>query len=547
MFRKQGTENVAYNPDYIVAHGFESAMTSIPSPDRRLHSREKFSSVVYVDFDAGNGGIILNISEGGLAVQAARALIEDELPSLRFRFSRSDNWISGKGVVAWKTKSKKMAGLRFVDLSEEARTQISNWISSGGSRNKVEQPNDTSAPTQSLPSASLSDNGKRQMEKPEEGTPVGKALSANSMPSAQTTSTMLGVEQVRIVDAPAPPAGSAGSENSAQSTEAAPNQAVAEPRRPDSPQFRRSIGPRSLLKRFLVDERHRIRLHDLVSEETEKLYRELTEANFPTNEPVTDEGFVRRVHRYEELSDELVAMITIGCFWGEQQHAPVWTKLLERIANATGTRQASNPWVCLQLYPALLLFYAAGIAAIANEKYATLEPLFLKPRLIGLDGDCRLLEELNAPAVIKDEKLGRLLANGRVPHAPLSAYLHAYLRERFREFVPSDFMYDEIFDRFEYLLALIWIDESPVAAILDRVPLGLFAWEESSMLEGVSNIEGKVASEVKQQNKDWPAFRAGLFGGSTQRFTSARNRVATYISLRQEAGSLGTGTLPTSR
>ena len=104
MFRKQGTENVAYNPDYIVAHGFESAMTSIPSPDRRLHSREKFSSVVYVDFDAGNGGIILNISEGGLAVQAARALIEVELPSLRFRFSRSDNWISGKGVVAWKTK-----------------------------------------------------------------------------------------------------------------------------------------------------------------------------------------------------------------------------------------------------------------------------------------------------------------------------------------------------------------------------------------------------------------------------------------------------------
>jgi len=34
--------------------------------DRRLHSREPFRIGDYVDLDSGNGGIILNISEGGL-------------------------------------------------------------------------------------------------------------------------------------------------------------------------------------------------------------------------------------------------------------------------------------------------------------------------------------------------------------------------------------------------------------------------------------------------------------------------------------------------
>jgi hypothetical protein len=173
------------------------------------------------------------------------------------------------------------------------------------------------------------------------------------------------------------------------------------------------------------------------------------------------------------------------------------------------------------------------VAAIASEKYTTLEALLIKPRLIGQDGDCRLMEGLSAGAVIEDERLSQILAGDGAPQAPLSAYLYALLRERFREFVPSDRVYDEIFDRFEYFFALIWIDESFIGARLDRVPLGRFAWKELSVLQGGGNIEGKMGAEVSQQGKDWPAFRAGLFGGSTQRFLSARNRVATFIGSQQ--------------
>jgi len=504
--------------------------------DRRLHSREPFGSVTYVDLDSGNGGIILNISEGGFAVQAAQALVEDELPCLRFRFSHSESWIKEKGVVAWKSKSKKTAGVQFVDLSEESRIQISKWMSSGASRNKVDEVKETPVPVQSLPATAIQDNEKNLIQMPAKSDPVEKNQALNSIAANAATAPYggelagaIGVPAVRIGDAP----DESIPEHNTRSTQSAPIQPPSEPGKPQTPHSRRANGPRSLLKRFLVDERHRIRLHDLVSEETEKLYSQLTEANFPTNVSVTDEEFIRRVHRYEELAEELVSIIIIGCFWGEKYQEFLWVKLLERIASAAGPRHPSNPWFSLQSYPALLLSYAGGVAAIASEKYTTLEALLIKPRLIGPDGDWRLMDGLSAGAVIENERLSQILAGGGTPHAPVSTYLYALLRERFREFVPSDHVYDEIFDRFEYLFALIWIDESIIGARLDRVPLGRFAWKEVSVLQGGASIEGKMSAEVSQQGKDWPAFRAGFFGGSTQRFLSARNRVATFIGPQQ--------------
>jgi hypothetical protein len=504
--------------------------------DRRLHFRETFGSVTYVDLDSGNGGIILNISEGGLAVQAARAMIEDQLPCLRFRFSHSENWITEKGVIAWKSKSKKMAGVQFVDLSERSRIQISKWISSRASRKDTDQGSDTPVPVQALPGAPSPDNEKGPFQKSAKSEPVEKNQSLNSIPANVTTASYSG-ELAGATDVPAVRIGNTPNESTPEpdtrSTQIAPIQPPSEARKPEIPHSRRANGPRSLLKRYLVDERHRIRLHDLVTEETEKLYSQLTETNFPTNVPVTDEEFLKRVHRYEELAEELISIIVIGCFWGERNQEFLWVKLLERIANATGPRHSSNPWVSLQSFPALLLFYAGGVAAIASEKYTALEALLIKPRLLDPNGDFRLIEGLSAGAVIADERLSQILAGGGAPHAPLSAYICAFLRERFREIVPSDPVYDEIFDRFEYLLALVCIDEGPIVATLDRVPLGRFAWKELSVLQGAGNIEGKMSVEVSQQGKEWPAFRAGLFGGSTQRFLSARNRVATLIGSQQ--------------
>ncbi|HKV05812.1 MAG TPA: TonB family protein [Candidatus Acidoferrales bacterium] len=101
----------------------------LPPSDRRAHSRLPLKSLSYVVLDEGNGGIILNISEGGLAVQAVTSLMDEQLPAVRFQLSQAHEWLETKARITWTGRSRKVAGLRFVDLPEQARGQIRELLS----------------------------------------------------------------------------------------------------------------------------------------------------------------------------------------------------------------------------------------------------------------------------------------------------------------------------------------------------------------------------------------------------------------------------------
>ncbi|HEY4777006.1 MAG TPA: hypothetical protein VIH56_05035, partial [Candidatus Acidoferrales bacterium] len=60
-----------------------------PGADRRIHVRHRLRSLAYVELGENNGGIVLNIGEGGFAVRAAEAITEDRLPSVRFQTQNS--------------------------------------------------------------------------------------------------------------------------------------------------------------------------------------------------------------------------------------------------------------------------------------------------------------------------------------------------------------------------------------------------------------------------------------------------------------------------
>ncbi|HEX4003585.1 MAG TPA: TonB family protein [Candidatus Acidoferrales bacterium] len=100
----------------------------LAGPDRRTYSRQPVRTITYVELDEGNGGIVLNASEGGLSVQAVMGLMEESLPKMRFRLSQSKGWLETAARVAWANESRKVAGLQFVDMPEEARLQIREWL-----------------------------------------------------------------------------------------------------------------------------------------------------------------------------------------------------------------------------------------------------------------------------------------------------------------------------------------------------------------------------------------------------------------------------------
>jgi cell division septation protein DedD len=111
-----------------VPNTFQSSR-SLPLSERRVHPRQR---VLFSCADLGedNGGIVLNISEGGLALETIAELVGEELPKMRFQFSRSPAWIEAKGHITWRSDSRKTAGVEFIDLPPQARKQIQTWISS---------------------------------------------------------------------------------------------------------------------------------------------------------------------------------------------------------------------------------------------------------------------------------------------------------------------------------------------------------------------------------------------------------------------------------
>ena len=97
--------------------------------DRRHYSRQ-ITALNYIKLDEGNGGILLNVSEDGLAFTAAEPLSGEFVPRLRFQLADKTEWIEASGRIVWLNESKKGAGVQFVQISEAHRQQIRQWIES---------------------------------------------------------------------------------------------------------------------------------------------------------------------------------------------------------------------------------------------------------------------------------------------------------------------------------------------------------------------------------------------------------------------------------
>src|SRR3984957_8145085 len=131
----------------------EKSSKTHPDKDRRLHARQRIHSLSYVKMGDSNGGIVLNISDGGISVQAATALDPSEPVTLSLEIPRVRNRVEVKGEIAWLSPSKKEAGIRFVDLPESTLKQIQKWMAREASPEQFEDETDPVGEPQEVPVA----------------------------------------------------------------------------------------------------------------------------------------------------------------------------------------------------------------------------------------------------------------------------------------------------------------------------------------------------------------------------------------------------------
>jgi hypothetical protein len=277
------------------------------------------------------------------------------------------------------------------------------------------------------------------------------------------------------------------------------------------------------LKRYLVEDRYRIELHDLMMGEVERLRANLSEEHFPLQGVAPNGNELEvRLKRYEAASEILISLMVTWCFWGKEDQEELWAKCLERIANPPRHRPGYTAWIQLRLYPALLLLYAAGIAAIEAQRYSTLAVLLKEANIRDDDENRPLVLGLHAWAVM-DKQFAQQLPGMERRYTPVSDHLCDVLREPLREILPEDDAYEDTFDRFEYLLALVYTDLREKQNLPLGAPIGRFGWRNRDFAK--RHIATLVESEVAEAGDMWPPLQAGLFDGSVERFKLVKSLV----------------------
>lgn len=78
--------------------------------------------------------MVLNISDQGMAISMAIPVGDEAYSNLHVRMNGLPQSIEVHGRMSWTTKSKKRAGIQLVDVSDEQRGQIREWLAQEGMR-----------------------------------------------------------------------------------------------------------------------------------------------------------------------------------------------------------------------------------------------------------------------------------------------------------------------------------------------------------------------------------------------------------------------------
>lgn len=98
------------------------------NPERRTCARRILYSPEYLDMGADNGGVVVNLSEGGLGFQAVGPVEADSQIPLSFSLGPGYR-IEVKARVVWVDAQGKVGGAVFGQLSKDSSSLIHEWLS----------------------------------------------------------------------------------------------------------------------------------------------------------------------------------------------------------------------------------------------------------------------------------------------------------------------------------------------------------------------------------------------------------------------------------
>jgi hypothetical protein len=284
-----------------------------------------------------------------------------------------------------------------------------------------------------------------------------------------------------------------------------------------------TTAPLELLEEYLTAPAMQTRVRGLVIGEAKKLYAALNNEEFIKKD--NDQRYaaiIERMEEYEELTHSFLELFAAGCNGGLEWLQPLWPEALSIIANPVDRRAGADALVRLRRYPALLLLYAGGVAAVAGGNYGNLAALLRRTQVRSYGPNYSVTFGLAQGRIVDSYDEKQLKENGR-HRMPFNFHIVNILREPLERFVHSEDNYMESFVRFEYLFALFREAEGN-----GLIP-GSFTWGSEQHRRLQIHLGPKVwivrdtDAELERMGAEWPPLKSGLFDGPVERFRAFKN------------------------
>ena len=294
-----------------------------------------------------------------------------------------------------------------------------------------------------------------------------------------------------------------------------------------------------LLKEYLSEPRYRIKLDDLVNASVRRASNQLGADRFPlsTNHQTIIADFPKRLEAYEDAIRPIQNAAMLLGKWGNGDQSTILSNMFARLADHnSGFGSGLQMWLGLRWYPVSFLLYAGGIAAISAGNYESLAVMHTTKVKCFHHGDLSsvelILPVVNGLLEVQQTDIWKRVPGHERHYTPYSEHMFKVMQPILEDVFFLGESYEELFDRYEVLRALIFAD---LDARDERVwgPVGRFGWKR---LTGMRRNDpfAELFNEAALRKDRWAPLKAGLFRGSYDRFKDISKRFESDLLNRLE-------------
>ena len=288
-------------------------------------------------------------------------------------------------------------------------------------------------------------------------------------------------------------------------------------------------------KRYLSKPETRIQLDDLFTQEVDRLLKTLDAPDFNPGGAFNQEEFSRRVRKYESTTEPLARMVGVLGRWGNESELPlvldVITSIYRHSENIAG---GSVPYLNIRSYPAVLVMTAYGLGVTRGERWGILHRLFSAMMPRKYKQPRRIVDELFLQKWSGvEEKAHWNRIDGGNHRTPLSDRLLGIFSEWSKSFAGLSPDFELMFERFEMLGALAFIEENEKDAVLAQLKAGDFAYVPIGRAGWDSQNRKKLTAEIASDPMKGALAEAGFARGDPafiELFTTNFKRMAERLS-----------------